>query len=203
MSQTVITQGQWRVVMGTEPWLDPAVDKGHWDWPGQCGDDFPAHFVTWDDANRFCDTLTVLEQETGRLSASQSYRLPTEAEWEYACRAGTKTAYSFGNDVMQLDDYGWYIKNSGSQLHPVAKKKLNPWALYDMHGNVWEWCSDWYSKQLPGGEDPVGPARGSYRVIRGGSWSYASSQCRSASRAIGGVQDRLGYHFGFRVVCTE
>ena len=176
MGRTVITQGQWRAVMGTEPWRYAGLDKN------VCGDDFPAVHVSWDDAVLFCETLTGLERETGRLTASQSYRLPTEAEWEYACRAGATTAYSFGDDPEQLAEYGWFGENSGGKLHPVAQKKPNPWGLFDMHGNVFEWCADWYNATLAGGDDPVGPAAGSCRVYRGGSWYDVASCCRSAYR---------------------
>ncbi len=176
MGRTVITQGQWRAVMGTEPWRYEGLEDD------QCGDDFPAVYVSWDDAVLFCETLTGLERETGRLTASQSYRLPTEAEWEYACRAGTTTAYSFGDNPKQLDAYGWFDENSDYKRHPVAQKKPNPWGLFDMHGNVFEWCADWYDATLAGGDDPVGPAAGSSRVFRGGDCNNDASNCRSACR---------------------
>jgi formylglycine-generating enzyme required for sulfatase activity len=155
--------------------------------------------VNWDDAVLFCETLTGLERETGRLTASQSYRLPTEAEWEYACRAGTTTAYSFGDDPEQLAEYGWFDENSDYKLHPVAQKKPNPWGLFDMHGNVFEWCADWYDATLAGGDDPVGPAAGSSRVNRGGYWYYGASYCRSAFRHLDGPWLRYD-RYAFRVV---
>ena len=193
MGRTVITQAQWRAVMGTEPWRHGGLEKN------QCGDDFPAVYVSWHDAVLFCETLTGLERETGRLTASQSYRLPTEAEWEYACRAGTTTAYSFGDDPEQLGEYGWFYGNSRSRLHAVAQKKPNPWGLFDMHGNVWEWCADWFDATLAGGDDPVGPAAGSGRVGRGGRWSPDASRCRSAFRYSRDPWDRLASS-AFRVV---
>lgn len=206
MGRTVVTQGQWREVMGTEPWRYEDIDKD------SCGDDFPAVYVSWDDTALFCQTLTALEREMGRLTATHSYRLPTEAEWEYACRAGTTTAYSFGdldlNDCglfqgpILLDDYGWHRTNSGHTLHAVALKEPNPWGLFDMHGNVWEWCADWYADTLPGGDDPVGPADGSDRVSRGGTWLRAMWECRSARRNPVPSRVRHLLH-SFRVVVSR
>jgi formylglycine-generating enzyme required for sulfatase activity len=144
-------------------------------------DDRPVVQVTWLDAVQFCQKLSALpkEREAGRV-----YRLPTEAEWEYACRAGTKTAYSFGDDDSQLREYGWFDKNSGGQLHPVGHKKSNPWGLYDMHGNVWEWCSDRDGDYADDAVvDPQGPPAGSlFRVVRGGCYRYPAGRCRSAYR---------------------
>lgn len=188
MGRTVVTQRQWRDVMGTEPWRYEGLDED------SCGDDFPAVCVSWDDAVLFCQTLTELERETGRLAATQSYRLPTEAEWEYACRAGTTTAYSFGDDPNLLGDYGWYDGNSGQRLHVVAEKNPNPWGLYDMHGNVVEWCSDWYDDTLAGGDGPF-----ACRVGRGGSWPDDASYCRSAYRQDDTPWSRVD-DVGFRVV---
>jgi formylglycine-generating enzyme required for sulfatase activity len=193
LARTVVTQGQWREVMSTEPWRYEGLNKD------SCGDDFPAVRVSWDDAMLFCQTLTDLERETGRLTATQSYRLPTEAEWEYACRAGTTTAYSFGDDPSLLDEYGWYGENADGMLRAVAEKKPNPWGLFDMHGNVWEWCGDWYKAILAGGDDPVGPSAGSLRVFRGGHSGLPASYCRSASRDAVGPGLRVECH-GFRVV---
>ena len=162
-----VTNAQWKRVMGGVPskWQD---------------DDRPVEMVSWNDAVEFCRKLSVLpeEQKAGRV-----YRLPTEAEWEYACRAGSTTAFSFGDDEELLGDFGWFNRNSGSQTHPVGQKKPNAWGLYDMHGNVWEWCSDWYG-DYPNGKvlDPHGPSSGSYRVARGGSWRFHAWDCKSARR---------------------
>jgi formylglycine-generating enzyme required for sulfatase activity len=200
MGRTVVTQRQWREVLGTEPWRDDRIEKG---------DDFPAVYVSWDDAVLFCQTLTDLERETGRLTATQSYRLPTEAEWEYACRAGTVSAYSFGDNPNLLDEHGWHLHNSGGgcqpRLHEVAEKKPNPWGLFDMHGNVYEWCADWYDATLVGGDDPVGPAvTTSFHVLRGGVWCHSASHCRSASRNAKYGPPWSGDHsIGFRVVVVE
>ena len=189
--------------MGTKPWKiteDEAEDE---DIPPQ-GDNYPAVYISWDDATEFCAKLTALEHKSGKIPANQTYRLPTEAEWEYACRAGTTTAYSFGDDESSLGEYAWYIHNSDSKLHEVATKKPNPWGLFDMHGNVWEWCEDWHEDSLSGGNDPKGPSAGSGDdrggpVVRGGYWSDPASYCRSALRTYYGPASRYDYG-GFRIV---
>ena len=200
LGKTVVTQKQWIELMGTTPWKiteDEAEDE---DIPPQ-GDNYPAVYISWDDATEFCVKLTALERKCGKLPANQTYRLPTEAEWEYACRAGTTTAYSCGDDYEEdnLEDYAHYSDDSDSDLHEVATLKPNPWGLFDMHGNVWEWCEDWYEASLTGENDPKGPSAGSIRVIRGGVWSGYVSGCRSARRhGLGPVwRDCL---FGFRIV---
>jgi formylglycine-generating enzyme required for sulfatase activity len=149
--------------------------------------------------------LTARERAAGRIDSNWTYRLPTEAEWEYACRAGTTNTYTyyFGEDPngIRLPYYAWCSANSGGQTHDVGTRIPNRWGLYDMYGNVWEWCQDWYSGSLPGGYviDPQGPSSGSNRVIRGGSWSYDASFCASAYRDSTPPSDRINY-FGFRVV---
>ena len=189
LGKTVVTQQQWIEVMGTTPWKDETE-----------GDNYPAVDVSWDDATEFCKKLTALEHKRGKLPANQTYRLPTEAEWEYACRAGTTTAFSCGDDESKLGDYAWYADNPDSKLHEVATKKPNPWGLFDMHGNVWEWCEDWYEDLLSGGNDPKGPSAGSYRVIRGGNWYGYASFCRSADRTYRNPTGS-GYRYGgFRIV---
>ena len=161
----------------------------------------PVENVSWHDAVKCCNALSSALglPATYRIQGDgvrwegfnhPGVRLPTEAEWEYACRAGTTGDYA-GN----LDDMGWYEENSGGQTHSVGLKKPNAWGLYDMHGNVWEWCWDWYCEDLPGGNDPVGQAF-SYRVRRGGSWGNAAIHCRSASRSYGyptGGFDNIGF----------
>jgi len=173
MSQYLVTQAQYQDVMGS----NPAYFGGD---PRR-----PVERVTWNDATNYCGVLTARERLAGRLPAGYVYRLPTEAEWEYACRAGTMTRFSFGDDpgYSQLGTYAWFAANSSNQTHPVGEKQPNPWGLYDMHGNVWEWCLDRYGS-YPGGAvaDPRGPATGSDRVIRGGSWGYDGRFCRSAYR---------------------
>jgi formylglycine-generating enzyme required for sulfatase activity len=156
--------------------------------------------VSWDDCQEWLQELNTVEKAELRLPDSCEYRLPTEAEWEFACRAGTSTRFHFGDGDDPLGDYTWYSGNSGSQIHPVGEKKPNPWGFYDMHGNVWEWCGDWYGGPLRGGSvtDPRGAAFGLKRVFRGGSWGVGPSRCRSAYR----VWNRPGYRdfsLGFRV----
>jgi len=199
IGRTVVTQSQWRAVMGTDPWRHTRYQSLP---VRQRGDNFPAVYVNWSEAVLFCETLTALEREHGSLSGTQHFRLPTEAEWEYACRAGTTTAYSFGDDPGRLHDHGWFCDNSGGMLRPVAQRRPNPWGLFDMHGNAWEWCSDWYDDTLAGGDDPVGPALGSVRVVRGGIWGYDASYCRSAYRGRFDPRRRNSL-YGFRVVLGE
>ena len=197
LGKTEVTQGQWKSVMGTEPWKGKNfinADK-----------DCPATYVSWDDATEFCKKLATIERKAGNLQANEEYRLPTEAEWEYACRAGTTTAFAFGDDESRLDDFAWFDGNAfnGGEkyAHKVGLKKPNPWGLYDMHGNVWEWCSDWYEGKLSGDTDPAGPNGGSHRVFRGGSWWYLPGLCRSASR--NGVQSHRLDYLGFRVARSQ
>jgi formylglycine-generating enzyme required for sulfatase activity len=155
LGQYEVTQEQYERVMGK----NPSKFKGKQN---------PVEMVKWNDAVEFCRKLSELSEEK---SAGIVYRLPTGAEWEYSCRAGTTTKYSFGDSSSELGDYAWYSKNSGKTTHPVGGKKPNPWGLYDMHGNVWEWCQDRYG-DYPSGSvtDPTGAASGSVRVSRGGSW---------------------------------
>ena len=151
----------------------------------------PAIYVSWEHAAAYCEWLS---EQTGA-----HYRLLTEAEWEYACRAGSGTRYSFGNDEQPLGNYAWYSENAESKTHPVGEKLPNDWHLYDMHGNVWEWVQDWfgdYSKESQ--HNPSGPETGSIRVIRGGSWRYGAGYCRSACRNWDESGDR-DYGLGFRL----
>ncbi len=162
MGKYEVTQAQWESVMGT----NPSYFKGK---------DLPVEQVSWDDVQAF---LTKLNQQ-----GKGAFRLPTEAEWEYACRAGTTTAFCFGDAPAQLGDYAWYNQNSGGQTHPVGQKRPNAWGLYDMHGNVYEWCQDWFGDYPIGAvTDPPGSTSGSDRVNRGGGWNYSPGGCRSAIR---------------------
>ncbi|MBI1348017.1 SUMF1/EgtB/PvdO family nonheme iron enzyme [bacterium] len=180
LQETEVTQGQYRGLMGSSSWSREDNVKE--------GDDYTASYVSHDDALGYCVKLTEREHSGGRLSLDWQYALPTEAQWEYACRAGTTTVYSFGNDAALLSEYGWYDKNAyfvkEAYAHRVGLKRANAWGLKDMHGNVWEWCGDWYGTDLPGGRDPRGPSSGSDRVIRGGGWRVIASFCRSASHPL-------------------
>ena len=175
-----VTQAQYEQLMGT----NPSEFKGA---------DNPVETVNWDDAVDFCRRLSELPAEK---KAGNVYRLPTEAEWEYACRAGTTTRFSFGDDESELGDYAWFYGNTS---HPVGGKKPNAWGLYDMHGNVWEWCQDWYA-DYPSGSmtNPSGATSGSARVFRGGGWDDTAEDCRSAYRNRNDPSIR-NYYFGFRV----
>ncbi|MFM8215489.1 MAG: formylglycine-generating enzyme family protein, partial [Pirellula sp.] len=159
----------------------------------------PVEEVSWEDAVEFCKKLSDLPEEK---AAGRVYRLPTEAQWEYACRAGSKTAYSFGESSKSLGDYAWFGDNSNNPTHPVGEKKANAWGLYDMHGNVWEWCSDCIGEYPNGAvSDPTGPRDGSFRVFRGGGWDSEAANCRSASRSRRNPSLRTG-NVGFRVALS-
>ena len=151
--------------------------------------------VSWDEAVEFCRKLSELPAEKAQGNV---YRLPTEAEWEYACRAGTTTAFSIADSESLLGDYEWYDMNSENMTHPVGQKKPNSWGLYDMNGNVSEWCSDWYGDyQINAVTDPTGPASGSEHVSRGGSFIAQAVTCRPSERESGDGPRR---NLGFRVV---
>ncbi len=159
----------------------------------------PVEAVSWEDAVEFCLRLSELPEEK---SAGRVYRLPTEAEWEYACRAGSTTAFSFGDEPDSLDDYAWFSNNSDFKTHPVGEKKPNAWGLYDMHGNVLEWCSDRYAEYPKDTvSDPSGPREGVIRVNRGGSWLNEAAFCRSSRRGKFHPANRSG-DFGFRVALS-
>ena len=169
MAKYEVTQEQYEAVMGKNP--------SHFK-----GAKNPVEMVSWNDAADFCRKLA---DKVGRASSpARSFRLPTEAEWEYACRAGTTTRFCFGDSDNGLDEYAWYTANSGSKTHPVGEKKPNEWGLYDMHGNVWEWCGDWGADNYGAGpsKNPTSPSSGSYRVWRGGCWNSPAWNCRSAKR---------------------
>jgi formylglycine-generating enzyme required for sulfatase activity len=152
--------------------------------------DLPVESVSWEDAQGFCRRLS---QKDGR-----TYRLPTEAEWEYACRGGTTGPYAGDLEAM-----AWHRENSGDRTHRVGQKRPNAFGVYDMHGNVFEWCQNWHGDYASSPEvDPQGPAGGSYRVLRGGSWGTDPRLCRSAVR-VGSTPDGGNSEVGFRVVCVS
>ena len=193
LCKTEVTQGQWQQVMGTQPWTRQPFVQADKDCPTSC--------VDWNDATAFCQKLTDTDHKNGTLPAGEEYRLPTEAEWEYVCRAGTQTTWSFGDDEQQFVNYGWFSCSVFSYPHAVGLKRPNLWGLFDMHGSVFEWCSDWYGKKLSGGTDPVGPAGGCRRVLRGGSWWRSPGYCRSASRSI--FPSYRHNDLGFRVARSQ
>lgn len=175
-----VTQEQWEKIIGENPSHFKSAT-------------LPVENVSWEDSQRF---VAALQKKTGRRFA-----LPTEAQWEYACRAGTTTSYSFGDDESQLENYAWFASNSELKTHPVGQKKPNPWGLYDVHGNVFEWCADWYMESYPKEDvvDPVGPATGDRRTIRGGAWLYVSDNLRSADRGFSPPEYRVD-EYGLRCV---
>jgi formylglycine-generating enzyme required for sulfatase activity len=185
----VVTQAEYRKVVEQSP-------------GAPLGDDLPVNNVSWFDAVAFCNALSrregywpAYEVERTKVTwipEADGYRLPTEVEWEYAARAGTETAWSFGDDEAQLGEYAWYAANSGGELHPVGEKKPNLWGLYDMHGNVYEWCWGW------DGSYPTSPPVGSARVLRGGSFLFGPGSLRSAGRDRNSPDVRHE-RFGFRV----
>ncbi len=182
LASTEVTQQQWEKLMGPGPWASNRnIAKG---------EKLPAVLMTWVEAVAFCHKLS---EKEGR-----KYRLPTEAEWEYACRAKTSTWFYWGNKYDER--YAWSSKNGERSMHEVAARLPNAWGLFDMGGNVWEWCSDWHG-QYPTNEvtDPNGPATGEKRVIRSGSYSNSSWDCRSAERGFVPPNARAGI-IGLRVV---
>ena len=207
-----VTQSEWHRVMQTAPWSGNEHVR--------IRDDCPATYVTWVDATKFCEKFTSAEHQAGRLPSDWIYGLPTESQWEYACRAGTTSRFSFGDDESELSQYAWFDRNADKAGEPYAhsagQKKLNPWNLGDMHGNVWEWCRDVYAKDLLGGVDPeqsLGrsirvsssvklPAKQllgrSPRVLRGDGWEDKAVDCRSACR-LQYRPSRGGPDLGFRV----
>jgi formylglycine-generating enzyme required for sulfatase activity len=180
-----VTQEQYQAVVGTNPSRFRDIKN-------------PVEQVSWDDAQIFCHKLN--------LKTGKKYRLPSEAEWEYACRARTQTRYSFGDDEKELWEYAWYNENSGSKTHPVGQKKPNNWGLYDMSGNVWEWCEDgWHDNYTTAPTDGTSwndnHSRSSYRILRGGSWGVNWRNCRSADQLKFIANDRY-FNRGFRLAIS-
>ncbi|MCY2992494.1 MAG: formylglycine-generating enzyme family protein [Planctomycetota bacterium] len=195
------TQGQWEA-------LGPGAGKPAVQ--GKKTDRLPKDGVSWNEATEACGKFTEQERKAGRLPAGWEYRLPTEAQWEYACRAGTKTATAFGDklDSTQANFNGNYPYNGAAKgpnlqrTTEVGSCAANAWGLHDMHGNVWEWCRDWYRDELPGGTDPEVTSDAAHRVLRGGSWLSSGRYCGSAYR-YGYDPDERGERNGFRVAVVR
>jgi formylglycine-generating enzyme required for sulfatase activity len=211
MGKYEVTQKEWVAVMGTTVARQRDVLNKSWPLSGE-GDNYPIYYVNWHEAVEYCNKLSLKEGLTPAYRGSgdtitcdfnaTGYRLPTEAEWEYAARGGNKGprdyTYSGGNSA---DSVAWYDGNSGERIHPVGTKQPNSLGLYDMSGNVWEWCWDWYGSYSGGHQtNPVGPASGRYPVLRGGGWYDYASFCTVAHRDGGSPTNRSSA-LGFRVVC--
>jgi formylglycine-generating enzyme required for sulfatase activity len=183
-----VTQGEYSILTGRNPSHFKDADP-------LC----PVEKLTYYDAQAYCRALTDKERAAMRLTDEYEYRLPTEAEWEYACRAGTTNLFSFGDSADLADPYAWTAENSDGKTHPVGLKRPNPWGLYDIHGNVWEWCSDWFARYPAIAlSDPYGPPDGKIKVFRGGGWNNDADFARSANRFT--MSPSNGIHFvGFRV----
>ena len=187
-----VTQSQWEKVVGTS--ISQQRNKKGSDYALKCfGPDCPMYYVSWDEAMEFC---RLLSNKTGRI-----YTLPTEAQWEYAARGGNKNEGAKYAGSNMIDAVAWYKENSGG-CNIVGSKRANALGIYDMSGNVWEWCKDWYADSYVSYDtnNPVGPSSGSYRVLRGGSWGGSASNCRVANRSYSSLGNRDG-GLGFRVVC--
>ncbi len=194
-----VTQKQYTAVIGSNPSKNYGVEE-----------EYPVYYVSWYDAVKFCNILSdeaglgrCYDENTWECDFSQNgFRLPTEAEWEYACRAESETAYNIGNEESDLEQAGWYKSNSRDSMRTVGRRQANAWGLHDMHGNVWEWCNDWYNdwyyKTSPK-NDPTGEITGHYRVKRGGDYSVEAELCRSANREHDEPEDRHRF-LGVRLV---
>jgi formylglycine-generating enzyme required for sulfatase activity len=185
MGQYKVTQQQWESLMGSNP--SSAKDPKN-----------PVEKVSWEDCQAF---LKKLNDKFGDKTVK--FSLPTEAQWEYACRATKTTPYGFGDKETDLGRYAWFIENSKGKIHPVGEKKPNAWGLYDMHGDAWEWCADWYNKayyKASPANDPAGPASGTFHVCRGSSWDNMAADCRCGFRLFAVPSDHFPY-ISLRVVC--
>jgi formylglycine-generating enzyme required for sulfatase activity len=188
-----VSQAEWRAVTGTEPWTNKTQTK--------IGDEYSAAWMTSYEAIEFCETLS---KKTGKAVS-----LPTEAQWEYACRAGSTTSYCYGDDPEKLSEYAWHWGNTRAgtppepYAHPPGLKKPNAWGLYDMHGNLWEYCSDWFDKDFYARSpkvDPENTTETKLRGVRGGSWHNNSRLARATSRSMWTGANYVHYNYGFRVV---
>jgi formylglycine-generating enzyme required for sulfatase activity len=197
-----VTQGEFERVIGRNPSVFSAAGTEQDKVARQDTSDFPVEMVSWDEATEFCLRMAGLNAER---TAGRVYCLPTEAQWEYGCRAGTATRWYSGDDEGALNEHAWTIANHDGKTHPRGQKSPNAWGLHDMHGNVWEWCQDWWAADFYKPtllEDPLGAPRGSSRVYRGGGWGDRAANCRSADRHNVGPLHR-GPSLGLRVCLVQ
>lgn len=195
-----VTQHQFSRVMDTNPSYFSQHGGGRPQIKDLDTSAFPVEQVDWLTATEFCKRISNLPEE---VQAERVYRLPTEAEWEYACRAGTTSLWQHGEREEELSAFAWFSENADGRTHRVGRKLPNPYGIHDIHGNVWEWCSDWYSAdtyRASNRADPLGPAFGIGRVIRGGGWLYDATNCRSAARDYAAPAGRYAL-IGVRLVC--
>jgi formylglycine-generating enzyme required for sulfatase activity len=201
MAETETTQRLWQAVIGTTIRQLASQASATSSFYGE-GPEYPVYYVSHEDASEFCRKLTTQLAEAGTLPDGWQIALPSEAQWEYACRAETTTTFCYGDDEGQLARYAWYDGNAAGSSHPVGQKEPNAWGLRDVHGNVWEWCRDGYQDKLLGGTDPEGLLSASSRVNRGGCWIFSAAICRSASRS--GHSPSYRYYFlGFRLAAVQ
>ncbi|MDO5496911.1 MAG: formylglycine-generating enzyme family protein [Alistipes sp.] len=189
-----VTQSQWEKVMGTTVYQQRDKVKSSYSMAG-VGDNYPMYYVSYEEARMFCEELSLLTGKT--------YLLPTEAQWEFAAKGGNKGKNSDNkySGSCSVDAVAWYTSNSNSTSHSVGQKRANQLGIYDMSGNVWEWCSDWYGSYSSGSQtNPMGPSGGQYRVLRGGSWDFDARYCRVSYRGHNNPSSRDNFN-GFRVVC--
>ena len=197
MAETEVTQRLWQVVMGTS--ITRQKEKAQATTLAGEDSNFPMYYVNYDEALLFCQRLNKLLEK--QIPEGYSFSLPTEAQWEYAARGGNKNEGAKYAGSNMIDAVAWYVGNSGESSHIVGSKRANALGIYDMSGNVWEWCKDWYANSYVSYDtnNPVGPSSGSYRVARGGGWYNSASNCRVARRGGSSPGDH-GNDFGFRVV---
>jgi formylglycine-generating enzyme required for sulfatase activity len=188
VGQFEVTQAQFETILGDNPsaFKDPQM---------------PVHKVNWHEAMEFCEVLTEREKSVNRMPNKWSFNLPSEAQWEYACRADTTTVFHFGNEAEELPPYGWFADNSDGGPKTIGTKKPNAWGIHDLHGNMGEWCFDWYGKAYPvdGSVDPITEKASAFKVFRGGTYTDIPERCRAAHRHRITPETRNPW-IGFRVV---
>ena len=190
MARLLITQELYLKVMGNNPsFYDPSINENV--------QNYPVNNVSWLDAVSFCKALTILSMTQGGLPENYEFRLPTEVEWEYSCRAGSLTEYYFGDHAHELQEHGWFRGNSQKRLHPVGLKKSNPWGLYDMYGNVREWVGNSFANTLLNDSE-----QDEFRISRGGAYMKHAAECQSSSRSTNSLNHRFR-NLGFRPVLAR